>query len=193
LRRSRILGETQVFPRILKKRTGYADMESKERFPHPHSLDDYDLEPVEIRIPRARSVIRGAIEWLEYNSAFAIGGTMQHTRRVTFLALVVFIIPSLAQTISSADAPKHIGEQATVCGMITGEHIAANTQGTPTFIDLDKPYPNQLLTVVVWANDKANVGILPTSGQLCVTGRIDQYRGTSQIVLRSSANWYVPK
>jgi hypothetical protein len=39
LRLSWILGETQVFPRILKK-IGYADVESKERFPHPHSLDD---------------------------------------------------------------------------------------------------------------------------------------------------------
>ena len=40
LQHSGILGETQVFPRILNKRTGYADVESKVRFPHPHSLDD---------------------------------------------------------------------------------------------------------------------------------------------------------
>jgi len=24
-----------------EEKTGYADVESKERFPHPHSLDDY--------------------------------------------------------------------------------------------------------------------------------------------------------
>jgi len=28
-------------PTDSEEKTGYADVESKERFPHPHSLDDY--------------------------------------------------------------------------------------------------------------------------------------------------------
>jgi hypothetical protein len=42
-----------VLSRILKRKTGYADMESKERFPHPHSLDDggeMQEAPYQIRV-----------------------------------------------------------------------------------------------------------------------------------------------
>jgi len=28
-------------PKDSEEKTGYADVESRERFPHPHSLDDY--------------------------------------------------------------------------------------------------------------------------------------------------------
>jgi hypothetical protein len=103
------------------------------------------------------------------------------------------LLPVMAQTISAADAKNHIGEQATVCGLVAGKHVASRSQGTPTFVDLGKPYPSQSLTVLVWERDKGTVGSLPGSGQLCITGRIVQYRGGAEIVLHNAANWYVPK
>jgi hypothetical protein len=120
---------------------------------------------------------------------------MKSFRRCLFLGFLFSIVlaPVLAQTVSAGDAKGHIGEQATVCGQVASKHVASNSQGTPTFIDLDKSYPHQSFTVLVWQRDKGAVGSLPNSGQLCVTGIITQYRGGAEIVLHSAASWYVPK
>lgn len=48
----------------------------------------------------------------------------------------------MAQAIATSEAAKHIQERETVCGMIAGEHTAVSSRGTPTFIKLDRPYPN---------------------------------------------------
>ena len=69
---------------------------------------------------------------------------------------------------------------------------ATQSQGTTTFIDLDKPYPDESFTVVIWERDKAAVGIVSSSGQLCVTGTITDYRGGAEIIPHDSASWKVP-
>jgi hypothetical protein len=56
--------------------------------------------------------------------------------------LSVALIPAIAQTISSADAKNHIGERATVCGLVANQHVAPQSQGKPTFIDLDSASTN---------------------------------------------------
>lgn len=98
-----------------------------------------------------------------------------------------------AQTIPASEAAKHIGEHETVCGAVASEHTATSSRGTPTFINLGQPYPRQIFTVLVWGDDRANVGDLPGSGQLCVTGTVREYRGVPEIELRDSRSWYVPK
>jgi|GEM_PF-2513587 hypothetical protein len=107
--------------------------------------------------------------------------------------LSVALLPATAQTIPSTDAKNHVGERETVCGPVAGKHIAYQSPGTPTFIDLDKPYPHQSFTVLIWKRDRATVGSLPSTGQLCVTGLIVQYRGGAEIVLNSASDWYLPK
>ena len=78
--------------------------------------------------------------------------------RKTSLSLAVLILsalPALGQTISAIEAARHVGEQATVCGTIAGEHTAYSSRGTPTFINLDRPYPNQVFTVLIWGDERA--------------------------------------
>lgn len=118
----------------------------------------------------------------------------------TLRPLVIFAVLSLtglcaalAQSISAAQAKNHIGEKATVCGDIASEHTATNSRGTPTFINLDEPYPNQVFTLLVWGSDRPNVGNLPRTGGICATGTITEYRGTPEIVLHSAHDWYVTK
>ena len=84
-------------------------------------------------------------------------------------------------------------QRATVCGEIAGEHTATNSLGTPTFINLDTPYPNQVFTVLVWGSDRLNVGSLPRTGRICSTGTITDYRGTPEIVIYSAQDWFVLK
>jgi micrococcal nuclease len=62
------------------------------------------------------------------------------------------------QKLTAAEAKLHVGQQATVCGSVAGLHFASRTKGEPTFINLDKPYPNQVLTIVIWGNDRSKFG-----------------------------------
>jgi len=110
------------------------------------------------------------------------------------LALALASAGLVAQTtITATDGAKHIGERMTVCGSIAGEHTAASSRGTPTFINLDRPYPNPVFTLLIWGDDRGKVGTVPESGKICATGIISEYRGSSEIVLHDEHSWYVPK
>ena len=116
-------------------------------------------------------------------------------RKSSIGSLILLLFASVAwagSTLSTSEAAKHIGERETVCGDIASEHTANTSRGTPTFINLDKPYPNQVFTILVWGSDKANVGALPHSGRICAKGTIAEYRGTPEIVLHNAHDWYVP-
>ena len=115
------------------------------------------------------------------------------TFNVLLFLLSIALSSAAAQTIPAADAKDHVGEQKTVCGLVVSKHVASGTQGTPTFVNLDKPYPSQSFTILIWGRDKEAVGALPDGGQLCVTGSIVLYHGGAEIVLHNAASWYVPK
>lgn len=114
-------------------------------------------------------------------------------RMLFIVAVLMLSITGAAETLSTADAARHIGERATVCGSIAGEHTASSSRGTPTFINLDRPYPNQVFTILIWGNERSQVGSIPHSGQMCVTGTITSYRGTPEIVLHEASDWFAPK
>src|ERR1700751_2726597 len=87
---------------------------------------------------------------------------------LTIVIVASFVsISVLGQTISVTEAAKHVGERETVCGTIASEHTATSSRGTPTFINLDKAYPNQIFTILIWGDDRNNVGQLPRSGRVC--------------------------
>jgi len=105
--------------------------------------------------------------------------------------LALYGIQVVAENTYTADKAKsHIGERATVCGMVASAHFAARSKGQPTFINLDKPYPNQIFTVLIWGSDRAKFGN-PARDYLrksiCVSGAIQEFRGTAEIVVRSPA------
>jgi hypothetical protein len=109
-------------------------------------------------------------------------------------AMMLCTLPvTSAQTLSTTEAAKHVGEHATVCGEIAGEHTASSSRGEPTFVNLDQAYPNQVFTILIWGDDRQSVGQFPTSGRVCATGTITEYHGAPEIVLRDSHSWYVPK
>jgi hypothetical protein len=109
------------------------------------------------------------------------------------LLFVLASSTSLAQEIPATEAAKHVGENATVCGTVASEHTATSSKGTPTFINLDRPYPSQVFTLLIWGDDREHVGKIPESGRICGVGRITEYRGSPEIVLRDAKSWYVPK
>jgi micrococcal nuclease len=89
------------------------------------------------------------------------------------------------QRLTSAEAKAHVGEQATVCGNAIGVRYAGSSKGQPTFINLDKPYPNQIFTILIWGSDRPKFGNPEqkySSKELCVTGVITIFRDVPEIV-----------
>jgi hypothetical protein len=104
-------------------------------------------------------------------------------------ALCCLVVGVYAQeTISPQDAAKFIGETKTVCGTVASAHFAAKTKGQPTFINLDKPYPNQIFTVLIWGSDRSKFEKPPETlyagKEICVTGMIQSYQGSPQIIVK---------
>jgi hypothetical protein len=115
------------------------------------------------------------------------GGTKAHRKVATF-SLLVLLWTTLAyaqSSISAADARNHIGEDATVCGQVASTHYAASSRGKPTFINLERPYPTQIFTVLVWGSDRPKFGspeVTYSGKRICVSGRISSYRGVPEVI-----------
>ena len=108
-------------------------------------------------------------------------------KRLTLLSIVALAFATAAQThkISPAEAKDHIGERATVCGKVASTHFAGRSKGQPTFLNLDEPYPRQIFTILIWGSDRAKFGEPESKYKeqiVCVTGRIESYRSSPQIV-----------
>jgi hypothetical protein len=115
--------------------------------------------------------------------------------RFVRLAVIAAFLSSLiahGQVLTTAEAKNHVGENATVCGTIASQTTATGSHGTPTFINLDQPYPHQVFTVLIWGSDKAAVGTIPETGRVCAKGPITLYRGVPEIIVHKSADLYVP-
>jgi hypothetical protein len=93
--------------------------------------------------------------------------------------------------IKATEASEHVGKLAKVCGTVVSKHTAEESNGKPTFVNLDRAFPNQAFTIVVWGADASAVGDLPTTGNVCVTGTVAMYRGVPQIVLHDAQSWSI--
>jgi hypothetical protein len=68
--------------------------------------------------------------------------------------------------------------------------FASSNRGQPTFLNLDAPYPDQIFTILIWGSERSKFGTPErdyAGKSLCVTGLIQDYRGTPEIVVRSPA------
>jgi DNA/RNA endonuclease YhcR with UshA esterase domain len=106
-----------------------------------------------------------------------------------FAASIVFALWAFstnAATLAPGDAANRVGETATVCGTVASAKFAAGSRAQPTFLDLEKPYPNAPFTAVIFGSDRAKFGTPETSlrgRRVCVTGQIRDYRGQPEIIL----------
>jgi hypothetical protein len=101
-------------------------------------------------------------------------------RRAQFLLPILALIVVLSSPVAAQkkltanEAKDHIGETATVCGSVVSTHYAPGTKGQPTFLNFDKPYPNQVFTMLIWGENRSKFGT-PESEykgkRICATGR----------------------
>jgi DNA/RNA endonuclease YhcR with UshA esterase domain len=108
--------------------------------------------------------------------------------RLPLILLLVSFLTASAQAqrkLAPADAKDHLGETVSVCGAVVSTRYASSTKGQPTFLNLDKAYPNQVFTVLIWGSNRAKFGA-PESEykgkRICVTGKIENFRGVPEIV-----------
>jgi DNA/RNA endonuclease YhcR with UshA esterase domain len=108
---------------------------------------------------------------------------------LTLVCVSLFFISGLAQKanrLTASEAKNHVGKTATVCGLVASAKYAMRSKGKPTFLNLDKSYPNPIFITLIWEEDRPKFGTPETDlkgKRICVTGNIESYRGTPQIVL----------
>ncbi len=111
---------------------------------------------------------------------------MRKARAILALSFALFLVRSgqAQKTITALEAKDHINESATVCGNVVSARFSASTRGKPTFLNLEKPYPNQIFTVVIWGSNRTKFGtpeIEFKGKRICVTGKIENFRGVPEI------------
>jgi len=109
---------------------------------------------------------------------------------VVFSIFLVLRVALLAQErISPAEAAKYIGRRATVCGLVASANYATQSQGQPTYLDLDSPYPNHIFTALIWGENRDKFSTAPEKAysgkRICVKGILSNSRGQPQIFVTS--------
>lgn len=101
------------------------------------------------------------------------------------LTIIALSASAQTKTITAAEAKDHIGERATVCGKVASTRYADRSKSQPSFLNLDKPFPKQIFTIVIWGDERSKFGEPEnrySDKQLCVTGKITSYHGSPEIV-----------
>jgi DNA/RNA endonuclease YhcR with UshA esterase domain len=117
------------------------------------------------------------------------------TRSAPLILLAALTVLSSAgkspnRTLTATEASGHVGEMATVCGEVVSAKYASSSQKQPTFLNLDKPYPNHILTIVIWGSDRPKFGhpeVKYMGKSICVTGTIKEYQGIPEIIASDPA------
>jgi hypothetical protein len=95
-----------------------------------------------------------------------------------------------ADPLDPADAVNHIGEDATVCGEVTGAKFSSHRKRKPTFIDFGPPHPNHLFTALIWGENRDKFDYVPESlfgKTICVSGTITEHKGKPEIKVSEPA------
>jgi DNA/RNA endonuclease YhcR with UshA esterase domain len=112
---------------------------------------------------------------------------MRQPRLLTAAAVVgLWATSAGAADMRPEDAVQHIGETATVCGVVASAKFEANARSKPTLLDLGKANPHAIFTAVIYGDNRSKFGAPETSlrgKRICVTGQISDYRGKPEIVL----------
>jgi hypothetical protein len=105
---------------------------------------------------------------------------------VLLTALITSPMESHAASLNPEETSAHVGETATVCGLVASATYLPQAPQAPTFLDLGKPYPNQIFSVIIFGSDRRKFGV-PEASMLdkavCVTGEIFLYQGRPKIIL----------
>lgn len=88
--------------------------------------------------------------------------------------------------INTLQAKDHIGREACVCGKVISTKYSENGKTNPTYINLDRKYPEQVFTLMIFGNDRLNFSYKPEEflqgKSICVKGKVGEFKGVPQII-----------
>jgi len=88
--------------------------------------------------------------------------------------------------INTLQAKEYIGKDACVCGKVISTKYSENGKTNPTYINLDKKYPEQVFTLMIFGNDRTNFSYKPEEylqgKTICVKGKVGEFKGIPQII-----------
>lgn len=89
--------------------------------------------------------------------------------------------------VAASQARYFIGDETTVCGRVVATRYKPNGKADPTYLNLDKPFPDVVFSTIVFGKDRINFTYKPEeyllNKKICVTGRVGDFKGTPQIVV----------
>ncbi len=135
------------------------------------------------------TLVNGALVAAGVAAPVTFPPNVKYTERLLDAARVVWdsLRAHSVRTISAPEARDHVGELARVCGRVESARYVADTNRSPTFLNIGAPYPEQDFTVVVWGEDRDRFADPPEglAGEtVCASGWIESYREVPQIIVR---------
>jgi hypothetical protein len=110
------------------------------------------------------------------------------TRAAFALFLIVAFLVRAEERIGPHEAAKYAGKKATVCGQVTSTNYAEESKGRPTYLNLDRAYPDQKFDAMIPGESRGKFSKPPeidyAGKKICVTGTISVSRGRAEIVVR---------
>jgi hypothetical protein len=135
------------------------------------------------------AAVFAAMGWVPANAGPRGKGTAKRMRALFVISPLIAVsawTTARADPLAPVDAAGHVGQVATVCGLVASTKYAPQSFGAPTFLDFGSAYPNAVFTALILGGDRAKFGAPErTLGgkQVCVTGQVRLYSGTPQVIL----------
>jgi len=112
----------------------------------------------------------------------------------TAFYLSLLFLPALAQlpvyaqdNVTPSEALQFRNQFTTVCGKAVQGIYMPELENQPTFIYLDKPFPDQIFEIVIWGSTRGQFGRVPEvlyrDRNLCVAGVVIDFLGVPQILV----------
>jgi hypothetical protein len=105
----------------------------------------------------------------------------------TLLSFILYfsIISANSQTVTAEEVKNNAGKIVTVSGKVASGSYLPTAYRQPTFLNIDKPFPGEIFTVVIYGESRKAFGYTPEEtllGQsISVTGKVTMYYGKPQI------------
>jgi hypothetical protein len=94
---------------------------------------------------------------------------------------------SVDTTLTGEDALQHLQETNTICGVVASAKYLESSREKSTYLNFDRPYPNQTCAVVIPASSRSRFKNPPETTflgkRICVTGFITASHGKPQVTV----------
>jgi hypothetical protein len=115
----------------------------------------------------------------------------------TLIAFIGFIHLCNAQALTPEEAAKHVGDNVKVCGKIFGGRFFETSNNSPTLLNMGAAFPASPITIMITLEVRNKLGYVPEiqlkEKNICVTGKVELYKGKTEIVVRDLAQMQIPE